>query len=98
MENLGIDKNDRNTGGGIIQGTQNFTLPTFVNPITGELLIEIIPTGTDGTITSQRNLPIDENDRNCAGAVTDDSNETLTPLTVAMHVDVPCLRIDANLV
>ena len=97
MENLGIDENERNTGGGLVQGTR-FVLPTFVNPTTGELLIEIIPTDTDGTITTHRNLPIDENDRNCTGAVTDDSNETITPLTVIMHQDVPCLRIDANLV
>lgn len=96
-QNLGIDENSRNTGGGIIQGTR-LTLPTFVNPNTGELLIEIIPTGSDGTITTHKNLPIDENSRNCAGAVTDDSNETLTPLTVVTRIDLPCLRIDTNLV
>ena len=92
MENLGIDNNTRNTGGGIIQGT-DYTLPLFVNS-SGELLVEIIPTGTVGAIISPQNLPIDENGRNCAGAVTDDSNETIIPLTVAMHVDVPCLRIE----
>lgn len=98
MDNLGIDANDRNTGGGLIQGTQNMTLPTFIDPLTHMLLVEIIPTAIDGVIIPHRNLPIDENERNCAGAVTDDSNETLYPLTVAMHADVPCLRIDANLV
>lgn len=97
MDNLAIDQNERNTGGGVIQGTSQ-TLPTFINPLTGELLVEIIPTSTDGTIISQRNLPIDENERNCAGAVTDDSDETLIPLTVVMRKDLPCLRIDANLV
>lgn len=97
MDNLHIDQNDRNTGGGVIQGTR-LTLPTFINPLTGELLVEIIPTSIDGTITSSRNLPIDENERNCAGAVTDDSDETLYPLTVVMHQNLPCLRIDANLV
>lgn len=97
MDNLAIDENSRNTGGGIIQGTR-LTLPTFVNPNTGELLVEIIPTASDGTIINQRNLPIDENDRNCAGAVTDDSNETIYPLTVIEHANLPCLRIEANLV
>ena len=64
MENLGIDNNTRNTGGGIIQGT-DYTLPLFVNS-SGELLVEIIPTGTVGAIISPQNLPIDENGRNCA--------------------------------
>ncbi len=93
MQNLAIDENTRNTGGGIIQGTR-LTLPTFVNPLTGELLVEVIPTGTVGTTIGPRNLNIDENHRNIGGAITDDSNEFITPLTVAMHLNLPCLRIE----
>ncbi len=93
MENLLTDENTRYTGGGIIQGTSE-TLPLFINPSTGELLIEIIPTATDGTITSRKNLGIDGNGRSTAGAVTDDSNETIIPLTVVLRKDLPCLRIE----
>ncbi len=92
MENLGIDENTRNTGGGIIQGTR-LTLPTFVNPITGELLVEIIPVASDGLPITPRNLNIDENHRNVGGAITDD-DELITPITVAVHIDLPCLRIE----
>lgn len=93
QEQLAIDENTRNTGGGVIQGT-SFTLPTFVNPSTGELLVEIIPTGTVGTAITPRNLNIDENHRNVGGGLTDDANLFITPLTVAMHLDLPCLRIE----
>ena len=93
MANLAIDENARQTGGGIVNGT-NTILPLFINPSTGELLIEIIPTATDGTIISARNLPIDDNFRNCAGAVTDDSNETIIPLTVIERSGIPCLRVE----
>lgn len=92
MENLGIDENTRNTGGGIIQGT-DLTLPFFVNPITGELLVEIHPSSA-GTTIAPRNLNIDENHRNVAGAITNDANKSITPLTVNMHIDLPCLRIE----
>lgn len=93
MENLAIDENSRSTGGGIIQGTRD-TLPLFVNPSTGELLVEIIPTGTVGTAIAPRNINIDENSRNVGAGVTDDANLDIIPLTIAMHVDLPCLRIE----
>lgn len=93
QESLFVDENDRNTGGGIIQGTRD-TLPLFINPSTGELLVEIQPIGTDGIAISPRNLNIDENERNVGGAVTDDANKFIIPLTVSMHADVPCLRIE----
>lgn len=99
MDNLHIDKNDRNTGGGIVQGT-DLTLPLFVNPSTGRLLVEIIPVASAGTAIAPRNLNIDGqngkqgNGRNVAGAVTDDANEFITPITCAMHIDLPCVRIE----
>lgn len=93
MENLETDGNTRYIGGGIIYGT-DLILPLFVNPATGELLIEIIPTGSDGIITTRVNLGIDGNGRNTSGSVTDDSNETIIPLTVNMRSDLPCLRIE----
>jgi hypothetical protein len=93
MENLGIDENTRNTGGGIIQGTRE-TLPFFINPSTGELLVEIIPTAVAGTIINRNILNIDENNRNVGGGVTDDANEDIIPLTTVDHVDLPCLRIE----
>lgn len=93
QENLAIDHNDRNVGGGIIQGTRE-TLPFFINPSTGELLVEIIPTSSDGTAIAPKNLNIDENMRNVGGAVTDDANEFITPLTVNVRGNVPCLRIE----
>lgn len=93
MENLGIDENTRSTGGGIIQGTRD-TLPFFINPSTGELLVEIIPTAVAGTIINRNILNIDENYRNVGGGVTDDANEDIIPLTVVEHVDLPCLRIE----
>lgn len=93
MENLGIDENTRNTGGGSIYGT-DMTLPIFVNPSTGELLIEIIPTSTAGTSINPRNINIDENNRNIGGAITDDSDENIIPLTTIDRVDLPCLRIE----
>lgn len=93
MENLTPDANTRNVGGGIVHGASD-TLPLFINPSTGELLIEIIPTFSDGSVTDRVNLRIDGNTRNTAGAVTDDSNETIIPLTVVMRNDIPCLRIE----
>lgn len=93
MENLGIDENTRNTGGGIIQGTSQ-TLPIFINPSTGELLVEIIPANTDGTSIAPRNLAIDGNHRNIGGAITDDANEDIIPLTCSLRIDLPCLRIE----
>jgi len=95
MENLAIDENERSTGGGMVQGTRQ-TLPLFVNS-SGELLIEIIPTVLDGTILASQNLPIDENNRNCTGALAVDTftgAESIIPLTVTTIVDLPCLRID----
>lgn len=97
MQNLSIDENNRNTLGGVIQGT-NLTLPCFINPSTGELLVEIHTVTSDGTAISPRNLAIDENTRNTLGGITDDSNKNIIPLTANMHLDLPCLRIDANLV
>ena len=93
QENLAIDENDRNIAGGIIQGTR-LTLPCFIDPSSGRLLVEIIPVADAGSAISPRNLNIDENMRNVMGAVTDDSNEFITPLTVDMILDLPCLRIE----
>lgn len=93
MENLGIDENTRNTGGGIIQGT-SLTLPFFTNPSTKELLVEIHPVNSDGTVINPRNLNIDENGRNVSGAITDDSNKYIIPLTCNMRQNLSCLRIE----
>lgn len=93
MENLEIDQNTRNTGGGSIYGT-SLTFPLCINPSTGELLVEIHPVNTDGTAIAPRNLNIDENHRNIGGAITNDTNKFITPLTVATHIDLPCLRIE----
>ncbi len=65
-----------------------------MNPSTGELLVEIHAVDTDGTAIAPRNLNIDENHRNVGGAVTNDANQFITPITVSMHQDLPCLRIE----
>lgn len=92
MENLAIDQNNRNVGGGVIHGTTK-TLPFFVNS-NGELLCEVVSFGSPGTITATQNLVIDENERNVGGAVTDDAAQRIVPLTVNMIAGVPALRIE----
>ena len=57
------------------------TLPLSVDPVTGRLLIEI-----NGQLTDGNTVPLmvgrDENWRETASAVTDDADETVSPLIV----------------
>lgn len=87
-----IDQNSRNVAIGLIQGTE-LTLPIAINP-SNELLIEIIPVGSPLSAFNASNILIDENSRQVAGAITDDSNETITPLTVDEIVGLPCVRVE----
>lgn len=87
-----IDQNTRNVGLGLVHGT-DMVLPFTVTAL-NELRIEIIPINSGGTIVSHETIPIDENTRNVGAAVTDDANETITPLTINTIVDFPCLRVD----
>ena len=70
--------------------------PIAITP-DGKLRIEIIPrTLSAGDLPNR--MPIDANSYNVAGALTDDSNLTLTPLSVDVIIDVPAVRIDATLI
>lgn len=89
-----IDENTKNVGLAKAPDVYPSVVPLSINPLTGELRVEVIPTGSDGTIISYENIPIDENTHQVAGAVTDDSNEDIVPLTVTDILGVNCLRID----
>lgn len=92
MENY-IDQNSRNVGFGLIQGT-DLTMPFAINA-SDELLIEIIPVGSPLSALNASGISIDGNGRQIAGAITDDINETITPLTVDEIVGLPCVRVEA---
>jgi len=88
-----IDQNTRQLGQGLIQGA-TLTLPFACNA-NGELLIEIIPVNSIGNLNaSPENIPIDENTRQVGAAITDDVSETITPITVDLVVDFPCVRVE----
>jgi hypothetical protein len=90
-----IDKNGRNVGLGYVQGTNNMVLPFAINPATNALLVEVIPIGSPlATFNGLNRLKIDGNTRNVAGGVTDDSDQTITPLTVDLIAGLPCLRVE----
>lgn len=57
------------------------TLPLSVDPVTGRLLIDIDGQLTDGLIMPAM-VGRDENWRETASAVTDDADETVSPLIV----------------
>ena len=86
------DENSRQIGFGLEHGTENI-LPFLVDPATNELLIEIIPISSAGTITTA-NIDNDENSRQVGAGITDDSNQTITPITVDIINGLPCLRIE----
>ncbi len=59
-----------------------------------KLRIEILPRTLSALVPNVVNLPIDENSVAVAGAVTDDINETITPLTCDVEGGIPFLRIE----
>lgn len=88
-----IDGNTKNVGLGYVVGTNDMILPFKVNPINGKLRIEIVPRAI-GTGLRSGNLAIDGNTNNVGGAVTNDSNKTITNLTCDEVVGFPCLRVE----
>lgn len=86
------DQNSRQIGFGVEQDSENL-IPFLVDPSTKELLIEIIPVSSPGTITTAH-IENDENSRQVGAGVTDDSNEDIVPITVEIINGLPCLRID----
>lgn len=90
---MNIDKNTKNVGIGYVQGTHNHTMPFAISDI-NELLIEIIPVATPLDPVNASRMKIDENTKNISGGVTDDSDETIIPLTVDTIVGLPCVRVE----
>lgn len=76
------------------------TFPTpkaiSINPSNKALRIEIIPRTLSGTQVPER-MPIDNNSYSVAGALTNDANLTITPLSVDVIIDIPALRADVTL-
>ena len=91
MENY-IDANSRNTAFGLIHGSQ-LTKEISMNDSTKRILIEVIPVAALTPLVAS-GIAIDANGRQIAGAVTDDANETITPLTVDEIVGLPCIRVE----
>ena len=89
-----IDQNNKNVGIAELPDSVEKTFALLVNPLTDELFIEIIPNSDVGTITSNLNIPLDDNGHQISAVVTDDANETITPLTVDMIQNIACLRIE----
>jgi len=86
------DQNSRQIGFGLEHGTETL-LPLLVDPVTNELLIEIIPVAGAGTITTAH-IENDENSRQVGAGITDDVDENITPITVEVINGTPCLRLD----
>lgn len=89
-----IDENSRQVGLGYAPDITVNEQPLLVNG-SDELLIEVIPTASLGTITTGH-IEIDENSRQVAAAV-NDSTEDIVPLTVTdigAPSAVSCLRVD----
>ena len=69
--------------------------PIAINPVTKKVKIEVIPKTLSAPIIPDR-MPIDANSNHVAGALTDDSDETLTPLSIELVEYIPALRVDAS--
>ena len=88
-----IDQNTKNVGLGYVQGTLDMVLPLTINA-SNELLIEVIPVGNPLSALVASRIHLDENTHQIAGAVTDDANEIITPITVDEIVGLPCVRVE----
>ena len=95
MNKTGIDHNTKNVGLGYVQGTNNMVMPFAISSI-NELLIEVIPIGVPLAPFNASNLKIDENTKSVSGGVTDDANQTITPLTTDTIVTLPCVRVEIH--
>ena len=97
-----IDQNSRQVGLGFVQGTDtpstvfanNLILPFSINS-SNELLIEVIPIAVPlDPFAAPARMKIDQNSRQIGGAITDDSNKTITPVTVDLILTLPCVRVE----
>ena len=88
-----IDENTKSVGLGYVQGTPDMTLPFSINT-SNELLIEVIPVGSPLSALAASRIHLDENTHQIAAGITNDSNEIITPLTVDVIVDLPCVRVE----
>jgi len=89
-----VDANSRGIGKGVyFHKGKLIPIPLTFDVATGALLIEVIP-HTIGTINVPHRMPIDENSYNVNGGVTNDSNKTLTPISVDLIAGFPLLRIE----
>lgn len=88
-----IDQNSRQVGLGYVHGSTGTVLPFAVNA-SNELLIEIIPVGAPLGALAASGIHLDANSRQVAAAVTDDANETITPLTVDEISGLPLIRVE----
>lgn len=91
---LTIDQNTKQVGLGFIHGTSDMVLPYQINSL-NELLIEVIPCDPLSDLVASR-IHIDENTKQCAAGVTNDANETITPLTCDLIVGLPCVRTEIS--
>ncbi len=97
-----IDQNNRIVGLGYVQGTHDAILPLSCDPDNEDrLLIEIVPVGSLSMFVPNH-MATDGNTRNTAGAVSDDANETIIPLTVELlgggNSPHPCLRTEVTII
>lgn len=88
-----IDANSRGIGKGVQTDRENVAIPLSINPANGKLRMEIVPRSI-GLSNVPNRMPIDANSYNVAGALTNDSDKTLTPLSVDLILGTPCLRIE----
>ena len=89
-----VDANSRGIGKGVYEHLGKLiAVPLSYDVVTGKLKIEIIP-HTIGTINVPHRMPIDENSYNVNGGVTNDANQTLTPISVDLIQGFPLLRIE----
>lgn len=89
----GIDANTKAVGRGMVQGTMDNIIP-FSCTSDNKLLIEIIPVSDPLSNLVASRIHIDANTHQIGAGVTNDSNQTITPLTVDTIVTLPCLRIE----
>ena len=91
---MNVDANSRGIGKGVYYHLGKLhAIPLTYDVATGALLIEVIP-HTIGTLNVPHRMPIDQNSVNVSGGVTNDSNKTLTPLSVDLIQNFPLLRIE----
>ena len=89
-----IDDNSRAVAKGVYFDKKALhALPLTFNPITGALIIEIIPHAI-GTLNVPSRMPVDDNSWNVDGGLTNDLNKTLLPLSVDLIAGFPLLRIE----